>query len=700
MIPASLQANPSLDRWVGFESDGWVRVAFGKVETGQGAITGIAQIAAEELDVGMDRLVVTNAATPVSPDEGMTVGSMSTETSGAAVRAACAEVRALFLAEASRRLGCSPVDLDVLDGAILRDGEDTGETYWTLAPHVDLARPATGEARWKSPDKHRVVGRSVPRLDLPPKLFGGGFMQDLIFPDALHARVLRQPGPTARLTSLDEGAVRRAAGEAGVDILVDGAFVAFISTSEAAAAAALATAELAVQWDDARHFDPAVSEPVSLKAMTSLDVDVGAPAPEPSNRRRLQAAYSRPYIAHGSMAPSAGVGRFEDGVLKVWTHGQGVYPLRGMLARITGLAPEAIEVTHVQGAGCYGHNGADDAAADAAVIAQRRPGKTIRVQWRREDEFGFAPVGAAMHIELTGELDADGRLADWTSEIWSPPHVGRGRALVETALTGQNPPSAAPDPAILQRFSGGRLNGLPSYDIPASRIREHLVTGSPVRTSSLRGLGGPVNIYACESFVDELADAAGKDPLAFRLEMLSDPRGRAVLERCAEMADWSRRWAAGSGRGLGISYDRHRDRGAYCAVASLVSVEQEVRLEHIWCVTDCGLVINPDGAINQIEGAIVMSASWALKEQVRLDGPGVASVTWGDYPILRFDEVPPVDVALINHPEAPALGLGEISQGGAMASIGNAVAHALGARVRALPFTRERLAQGLLAGEG
>lgn len=692
MIPQSLQDNPVLERWVSFPSAGKVRVAFGKVEYGQGIVTSLAQIAAEELDVAMERLIVANAATGAVPNEGLTVGSMSIEMSGASVRAAAAEVRALFFAEAATRLGCPTEELDIQDGAFLRKGIATGLDYWTLAPHVDLKQAPQGKARWKTPDRHRIVGTSQPRSDLPAKIFGGGFIQDIPLKDVTHARVLRQPGYKAQIKSLDEAAIRKAAG-GEIDILCEGAFIAFLSKSERAVSLAIAAAEQNVTWDNARVGTPELSEPAALKTLPATPWEVGASPPEPSNRRKIKASYGRPFIAHGSMGPSHGIARFADDALTVWTLAQGVYPIRGMLARVTGLAPEKIHVEHAQGAGCYGHNGSDDASCDAAAIAVRRPGQTIRVQWRREDEFGYEPLGTAMQIELSGEIDASGRLVDFSSEIWSGPHVGRGYALVEAALAPGTPP---PPPMTIPGFSGGRLNATPSYDIAATRVKENVIV-PPVRTSSLRGLGGPVNTYACESFIDELAGVAGADPLAYRLSMTSDPRARVVLERLGALSNWSRRGKGGNGEGLGLAYARHRDRGAYVGVAVALKVDTEVRLIEMWCVADVGLVINPDGARNQIEGGMIMAASWALKEQVKLGGNGIASTMWDDYPILRFPEVPPVAVELIAQPGAAPFGSGEISSGPAMAAIANAVAHALGTRIRDTPFTREKIAAMLLA---
>jgi CO/xanthine dehydrogenase Mo-binding subunit len=694
-----LAANPELRRWVSFEPDGLARVAFGRMEYGQGIGTSLAQMAAEELDLPLSRLRIAPAATGEIPDEGLTVGSMSTEMSGWAVRTACAEVRALFLTAAAERLGCDASALSVREGAILRARAPTGLDYWSLADAVDLARPATGEAPLKTPGSFSVIGSSPPRLDLPAKVFGQAFLHDLVPPGLRHARVLRQPSASARLGVLDEAAVRRVVPDA--DIVVEGSFVALICATEAEAARAHAAAERAASWEDVREIDPMLGEPQSLRSMPNEVFEAGAPTQEGSNRRRITARYGKPYISHASLGPSAGIARYDGERLTIWTHNQGVYPMRSLAARVTGLAADVIDVIHAQGPGCYGHNGADDPPIDAALIALRRPGPPVRVQWRREDEFGAAPVGTAMMMELSAELDASGRLVDYTAEIWNTPHTGaRGTAVAESALLGYRPPPKAPQRRMPdgRRFSGGLLNAVPSYDIGATRTVEHVIDPPPIRTSSLRSLGGAPNTFAGESFIDELAEAAGQDPLAWRLSMLSDPRGQAVLTRLAECCGWAGRGEAGTGRGLGLAYDRHRGAGAYVACAAELVVDVDVRLARLWCVCDGGLIINPDGARNQLEGGMIMAASWTLKEQVRLSGSGIASLTWDDYPILRFSEVPPVEIELLNTTAPRPFGLGEVSQGPTMAAIGNAVAHALGARIRDLPMTRERIAGVLLEG--
>jgi CO/xanthine dehydrogenase Mo-binding subunit len=422
------------------------------------------------------------------------------------------------------------------------------------------------------------------------------------------------------------------------------------------------------------------------------------------------------HIAHASIAPSCALALFRDGHLTVWSHTQGVYPLKAALVRSLKLDPAAISVKHVQGVGCYGHNGADDAAADAAVIALRRPGETIRVRWRREEEFGFEPVSPAMVTTVHATLDSAGRPADWTTEIWSGRHSSRpgggGNLLAAEALP--NPPPAPLPTESSSPPGAGTRNGEPLYAFSAKRIHHHLIAETPVRTSSLRGLGATLNVFAIESFMDELALEAGADPVAYRLSVLSDPRARAVVEKVADMSSWPNKstpsptrgegrvggsTAAGgaSARGRGIAFARYKNIAAYAAIVAEVEVEEEVRVTRVWCAADAGLVINPDGAKNQLEGGIVQAISWALKEGVRLDTTGISSRDWETYPVIKFSEVPEIAVELVGAvSDNPPLGVGEASGGPTVAAIGNAVADALGARLRDLPLTRERVMAELL----
>jgi CO/xanthine dehydrogenase Mo-binding subunit len=699
-LPALLAGNPRLDRWVGFREPGRVRVATGRVEIGQGVLTAMLQIAAEELEVAPERILLETGDTERTPNEGYTAGSQSIQFGGVALRLACAEVRSLFLDHAAAVLGCARAELAVRDGAIVRRGAPTGHDYWSLAAAVDLARPATGRAPVKPAAEHRVVGSSVARVDLAAKVFGApAFVHDMRLPGMLHARVVRQPRRGARIAGIDEAAIRRAA-KGPVEILRDGNFLALVGPDETAVEAAAAAAPEHVAWDGIEPINPLQEEARWLLQQPTIDQAIGAPpADAPAAGSRREASYTRMHIAHASIGPSCALARYQDGRLEVWTHSQGVYPLRAALARSFKLDPAAIVVRHVQGPGCYGHNGADDAAADAAAIALRRPGTPVRVRWRREEEFGFEPVSPAMVTTVSATLDAAGQPLDWTTEIWSGRHSGRpgsgGNLLAAEALPDPPPPSAAiesPGPP-----GAGTRNGEPLYAFAAKRIVHHLIAETPVRTSSLRGLGATLNVFAIESFLDELAEEAGADPVAYRLSMLADARARAVIEKVAAMSGWRRDAAPGGGRGSGIGFARYKNMAAYAAVVAEVAVEQEVRVERVWCAADAGLVINPDGATNQLEGGIVQATSWALKEGVRLDQGGISSRDWESYPVLRFSEVPEIIVKLVD-PAAdnPPLGIGEAAGGPTVAAIGNAVAQALGARVRDLPLSRERIMAALL----
>jgi len=700
-LPPLLVANPRLDQWVGFPSSGRVAVSTGRVEIGQGVLTAMLQIAAEELEVAPERILLQTGDTDLTPNEGYTAGSQSIQFGGVALRMACAEVRALFLDQAAASFGYTRADLAVRDGAITQNGEPTGQDYWSLAAAVDLRRDATGRSPTKSVSDYSIVGRNAPRVDLAAKVFGGpAFIHDMVLDGMAHARVVRQPRRGATIAKIDEAALRRAA-KGPIEIVRHGNFLAILGADETVVEAVAAVAPDHVAWDGLDPINPYQEEARWLLQQPSIDRTIGPPPPaEPTPATtRHEATYTRMHIAHASVAPSCGLAQYRDGRLTVWTHSQGVYPLRDALARTLKLDPAAISVKHAQGPGCYGHNGADDAATDAAVIAFYQPGKPIRVRWRREEEFGFEPVSPAMVTTAHALLDASGRPADWTTEIWSGRHSSRpgggGNLLAAEALPDPPPPP----PAVESGYppGAGTRNGEPLYDFPAKRIVHHLIAETPVRTSSLRGLGATLNVFAIESSMDELAERAGQDPVAYRLSVLADARARAVVEHVARISGWRAGLPAGTGRGRGVAFARYKNMAAYAAVVAEVEVEESVRLVRVWCAADAGLVINPDGAINQLEGGIIHGASWALKEGVRLDNSGISSRDWESYPVLRFSEVPEMTVELVDPmADRPCLGVGEASGGPTVAAIGNAVAHALGARLRDLPLTRERVMAALL----
>ena len=702
MIPPLLQTNPRLDQWVEFTGPGRVTVSTGRVEIGQGVLTAMLQIAADELDVSPERIDLQTGDTDLTPNEGYTAGSQSMQYGGVALRLACAEVRGLMLLAAAARLGAPAGELAVSDGTITRQGQPTGCDYWTLAGSLDLTAAATASARPKSGD-HTAIGRNAPRVDLGGKVFGApSFVHDMALDGMVHARVIRQPRRVATIAAVDETAIRRA-GKGQVDILRDGNFVAVLGADETVVDAAAAVAPGHVSWDGLDPINPGQEEARWLLQRPSIDRNLGPEPIDPTpGQARYEASFTRMHIAHASVGPSSALALYKDGHLTVWSHTQGVYPLKAALARTLKLDPAHISVKHAQGPGCYGHNGADDAAADAAVIAMRRPGVPVRVRWRREEEFGFEPVSPAMLTTVRALLDDQGRPVDWTTEIWSGRHSSRpggGGNLLAAEALADPPPAPSPADPPESNGGGGTRNGEPLYAFPAKRIVHHLVAETPVRTSSLRGLGATINVFAIESAMDELAERAGMDPVEYRLSVLTDARAKAVVAHVAQMAAWRPGLPVGTGKGRGIGFAMYKNRAAYCAVVADVEVDEAVRVTDVWCAADAGLVINPDGALNQLEGGVIQGISWALKEGVRLDSAGISSRDWESYPVVRFSEVPEVFCELVGATaDQPPLGIGEASGGPTVAAIGNAVAQALGARLRDLPLNRERIMAALLKG--
>jgi nicotinate dehydrogenase subunit B len=694
-LPVSLAANPVLSSWVRFSPEGHVEVSPGKVEIGQGIVTALAQIAADELDVGIGRVQMVRASTSGSPNEGVTSGSLSVQQSGRAVRHACAEIRQIFLSAAADRLGVGINALDIKDGIFFGPG-NVQTSYWELADDVSLNRDATPGAIPKLSTQRALAGNSVQRVDIPDKVFAQRrFIHDQALPGMLHGRVLRSEMSAAKLASLKEDGARAVAGL--VAIVRDGNFAGVVSETEDGAVAALGALRKGAAWSSDKALPDESQLASFLKAQPSEPTVIDRKtAPGTAEKKRtIQRQYTRPYIAHASIAPSCAMAQWtgEDRV-HVWTHSQGVYLLRADLALVLKLPVDNITVEHMEGAGCYGHNGADDVALDAVLLAKAVAGRPVRVQWSREDEMTHAPFGAAMAIEIEADLDAQGEIVDWRHSIWSSGHAARpGRAVSPALLAGTE--LANPFPRTIstnppQANGGGAdRNSVPLYDFPAWQIESHRLLTMPIRTSALRTLGAQGNVFAIECFLDELADERGEDPVGFRLRHLRDERAKDVIRAAAKRANWKPGKKAGIGYGFGFA--RYKNTGAYCAVVAEIEGAEDIRVQRLTIAVDVGEAINPDGVINQIEGGAIQATSWVLKERVRFDRERITSNTWADYPILRFSEVPDVQVELIQRPDGDPLGAGEAAHGPVTAAIANAVFEALGLRVRGLPITRDSL---------
>ena len=699
-LPPTLAANRRLDRWIGFDEPGVVTVRTGKVEIGQGIVSAMAQIAAEELDVDYARIRMVAVDTTQSPDEGSTSGSRSVEEGGSSLRLVCAEVRDLLLQAAAQRFKVSLERLIVADGTVaVRDG-DARASYWELARAVDFSREASGQVAPKPAQELAQVGRPLPRLDIPRKVTGGGFIQDLELPGMLHARVVRPPSYRAQLVALDDAPVRAAPGV--VTVVREGNFLGVIAEREEQAVKAAALLAKHAQWREAADLPDLDALPAFLRTQPAEDEVLSDQCGDSAGGgARLTATYTRPYLAHASIGPSCALAWWREDVIEVWSHSQAIFALRAELAKTFKRDAASIVVRHAEGAGCYGHNGADDAALDAVLLARAVAGRPLRLQWSREDEFGWEPFGPAMMLQLEGELTADGRVANWQQQIWGNRHLTRPGRFPQPGLLAAwlTDPALAPPAAIdmpIAMGGGSQRNAVPYYDFAQERVTNHAVTPMPLRVSTLRALGAHLNVFAIESFMDELAGAAGVDAVEFRLRRLNDPRARAVVEAAAAKAGW--RGGAGDGvRGWGFAFARYKNIGNYVALAARVSVEAEVRVERVVAAIDCGRVVNPDGVTNQAEGGIVQAASWTLKERVAFDRTRITSRDWESYPILTFAEVPEIDTVLLDRPEESWMGVGEGMVGPTAAAIGNAVANALGVRVRDLPLTRERVIAAMQA---
>ena len=701
-LPGSLAANPVLARWLDFGRDGEVTVRSGKVEYGQGIWTALAQVAAEELQVDLTRVRMAPVSTSTSPDEGFTAGSRSVQDSGSALRQACAQARDLLLEAAAARLAVSQGTLSVTDGQILAAGRPTGLSYWSLASPGTLDRAAGDPVPPRPPGEWTVAGRPAPRLDLPDKVTGRPrFVHDLVLPGMLFGRVVRPPSADAQLSELPD--IRLDRGEL---LVRDGSFVGVVADTDRAALRAARRVARAAQWKlaepraglpderDLRAFLLAApSEPQPV-------VDQPDPGAAATVSRMLTAEFSRPFVAHASMAPSCAIARWDGGSVTVWSHSQGIFALRGAIAAGLGLDAGQVTVHHTEGAGVYGQNGADDAAMDAVLLARAAGGRPVRVQWTREDEMRWAPFGPAMLAQLSAGLDPAGRIVSWRQDVWSNGFVGRPgsggepRLLALTHSGGGRPMPPAPDGAPTGAM-GSTRNAVPGYDIPDLHVTRHRLLDMPIRTSSLRSLGAHLNVFAIESFMDELAAAAGADPVRFRLDHLADPRARRVLTEAAQLAGWGTR-PGQDGTGFGVAVARYKGTAGYCAAVAEVETDTDVRLRRLWLAVDVGRVINPDGVRNQVEGGAVQSASWTLREQVRFDRDGITSANWDSYPILRFTEVPEVTVRIVDSDEEET-GAGELAAGPVAGAIGNAVADAVGVRVRDLPLTTAQITKAIEA---
>jgi CO/xanthine dehydrogenase Mo-binding subunit len=696
-LPGSLKKAPYLDSWIRIDADGTITVLTGKAELGQGIKTALLQVAAEQLDVDAGQITIVTADTALTANEEYTAGSHSMQDSGTAIMNAAAQVRQILIGAAAQRAGLAAEQMKTESAAVVApDGRRF--PYGALVAAELLHVEAAPQSSLKNPSQYKIMGRRFPRVDIPAKVTGGAaYVQDLRPDGLVHARVVRPPSYGAELISADVQTVQTMPGV--LKIVRDGSFLAVIAEREFQAIEAMRALAAMARWQATATLPDATALPAFLVAAQAQDITVlDQQQAGVAGAKALSATYSRPYLSHGSIGPSCAVAQLDDDALTVWTHTQGVFPDRDAIAEMMRMPKEKVRCVHSEGAGCYGHNGADDAAADAALLARAMPGRPVRVQWTREQEHAWEPYGPAMAVTVNAQLDASGTVADWDYAVWSNTHStrpgGAGALLAARSLADafpEPPPKPLPMPE-----GGGDRNSIPLYKFPSARVIYHFLPAMPVRVSALRGLGAYMNVFAIESFMDELAAAAGADPVEFRLKHLDDARAREVISTAAQRFGWANRPRGGTpGRGYGFAFARYKNLAAYCAIACEVDVDHDSgrpRMVRAVAAVDSGEAVNPDGIANQIEGAILQSMSWTLYEAVSFDDRHITGIDWATYPILRFSAVPDtVEVHVINRPGLPFLGSGEAGQGPTAAAVANAIADATGHRFRDLPLTKDRI---------
>lgn len=696
--PGKTVAPDEVDGFLAIHGNGMVTAYSGKVDLGTGVRTALTQIVAEELDVPLSRVRVIEGDTALTPDQGPSSGSFSIQNGGMQLRRAAATARQALLQYAANRLHTSPGNLAIADGTVREKSSGKSISYAELIGGRAFSLKLDKDAPLKDPAKYKVVGTSVPRLDIPDKVTGRfTYLQDFRRPGMLHGRVVRPPAIGATLQSVDESSIK---GIPGVRVVGRGNFLAVVAEHEWAAIKAMrqlkatwsSWAELPQQdelWDHVRRTRVAKDDVTSNVGDAATAI---GQAP-----KRLKASYDFAIHTHGSIGPSCAVAEIKDGRLTCWTPSQATHNLRKQLAAMLGMPDGDVRCTYIEGSGCYGRNGHEDAAGDAALLAQA-VGAPVRVQWMREDEHGWDPKGAPTLVDLEAALDGTGGVLAWSSQFFIPEGAAGNVELIAATLAG-----LPHDPGL---EPGNILNNsaIP-YNFPNIRTLAHRLAETPLRPAWIRSPGRLQNTFANECFIDELAHAVGADPLDFRLRHLDDSRGIALLQRLARLTNWENRpWPQRQSgdvvKGRGLSYVKYELVRTYVGAVAEVAVNRktgDIRVTRVTVVQDCGQIINPDGVRNQIEGNVVQTLSRTLKEEVTFDRSHVTSVDWASYPILTFPDLPEVAIDLIDRPLETPWGAGEPSSAVVPSAVSNAVFDAVGARLRSVPFTPTKVRSAIQA---
>ena len=693
-----------VDAFLALHPNGAVTIYSGKVDLGTGLRIAMRQLVAEELGIPVDNIALVEGDTALTPDQGSTSGSTGIMVGGVQIRQAAATARQALLTMAAERLGVPAEELDLADGNVVDKRGAVMAVGALLGDHA-LRLKVDPNAPLRPPASRRIVGKPLPRPDIPAKATGRHvYIHDFAVSGMWHGRVIRPPAIGARLLTVDEQSVAHLR---GVRIVRIRDFIGVVAEDEWAAVRA--SLQLKLKWSDAAGLPDQAQLFDVVRGASSAGDEAAATKGDAlgvlaAAEKVMTATYRWPIQSHASLGPSCAVADVRSDSATIWTASQATHRFRPAFARFLGLTPEKVRLIYLDGSGCYGMNGHEDAAADAALLSQAL-GRPVRVQWMREDEHGWDPKGPPQLLDLAATLDDKGRVAAWRAEMWLPlatkglPNI----PLIAPAAAGRDQASGLSAGLIQQ-------NGDPSYSVPNVDVLVHWLKDTPLRPSNIRAPGKVANTFAVESFIDELAAVSGIDPVAFRLAMLDDPRGIEVLTRAAKMLDWQARPSpndaskpdAALAEGRGIAYVHYKHRENYVALGIEVTVDRGsgvIAVKRVVCAHDCGLVVNPDALANQLEGGIIQTLSRSLHEEVTFDRSRVTSIDWASYPILTFPEVPRVDLDIVDHPDLPPVGAGEAAAAPVPAALGNAVFDAIGVRLRTVPMTPARVKEALAARE-
>ena len=685
-LPGSLRRTPQINAWLEVLENGRVRIFSGKVELGQGIRNAIRQVAAEELYLELDQVEVVLAETGRTPNEGYTAGSGSIQNSAMAVRHAAAAAREQLLELAAEKLQIASRLLRLDNGYILTKEGKQRLSFSEIMEGRQLEGEVPLTLKLKPKSAYRYVGKPISRGDLGEIVQGATqYIHDLELPNMVHARVLRPLNYQSKLLRFDEAAFKSEA--AGIlEIVRNGNFLGVITEREYQAERAVQLLATYTEWSKPTIFPLQKDLPVHIKSIAAepeivhgKDIAIDTETAETS----VKASFFKPYTMHAALGPACGLALYDGETLHVWSHSQGIYPMREGIAGMLGMEAEKIHIISAPGSGAYGHSAPDDAAADAAVLAMAYPGKPVRVRWSRADENRWEPYGSAMIMEMETGVDREGKLSFWRSNIWTDSHSTRPNKDAGTLLTARYLEN--PQPMKSRGYlAGGHRNGDPYYTIPQMQVAAHYFDG-PLRVSSLRSLGSYANIFAIESVMDELAEKTGQDAFDFRLKHLEDPRARAGIQQVQAMIDSI---APKAEEGIGLAFCRYKNHAAYCAMAAQVRVESatgKVSVQKVWVAIDVGEAINPDGLKSQAEGGILQAIGWTLREEVMFNEQEITSVDWAGYAVTRHRDAPRIEVEVIDRPEEAAMGGGEAAVPPVAAAICNAIYRACGKRVYHLP---------------